>query len=274
MSAADRAYGVYAVLPSYVAAVAELPLSAALTDDMRGAVAVVSGAGDWYQSLLAVRAGGAAAVVIAEPGVLPREALEIHPWPGGIPVVVERPRLRSDLVMDAVGARRGSPARLLTTECAAPAAALGGVICDALGWARSLGGGPLALRSSNATAHSRIALLDFADSDGEAVPITLSATVVGGRHAGGLLQVLALGEVRTEVTVDQPAGQTRLETSTAEGALRAPERYESSARLALRRAFDACGSGQPVTDLDDLLEDMALTRELLGANMPSLHVRS
>ena len=89
--------------------------------------------------------------------------------------------------------------------------------------------------------------------------------MVGGVHAGGLLQVLALGEVRTELTVDQPAGLKRLETSTEEGMLRAPERYEASARLALRRALEACASGQPVTDLNDLLEDMALTRDMLEA---------
>lgn len=85
-----------------------------------------------------------------------------------------------------------------------------------------------------------------------------------GLHAGGLLQLLALGEVRTEVAVDQPAGLTRLETSTEDGTLRAPERYESSARLALRRALVACSSGQPVTDLDELLEDSALTWALRG----------
>ena len=77
--------------------------------------------------------------------------------------------------------------------------------------------------------------------------------------------MLALGEVRTEATVDQPAGLTRVETFTAEGAMRAPQRYESSARLALRRAVVACSAGEAVADLDELLEDMALTRTLLDA---------
>jgi hypothetical protein len=88
--------------------------------------------------------------------------------------------------------------------------------------------------------------------------------VAAGLHAGGLLQLRALGEVGTEVTVDQPAGLTRLETSTEEGILRAPNRYESPARLALRRALEACASGRSVADLDELLEDMTLTRTLLG----------
>ena len=237
-----------------------------LTEGVGGAVVVVPGAGDWWQGMLAARAGGALAVVIADPGLLPREALESSPWPGDIPVIVERPRLRPDVVADAVRARRGSPARIITVECAAPAAALDAAIRDGFGWARSLAQGPLTLRSGIATAQGRMALLDSEASAGGSVPATLAATVTGGRHAGGLLQVLALGEVRTEVTVDQPAGLTRLETSTEDGTLRAPERYESSARLALRRAFDACASGGAVADLDELLEDMALTWALLGAN--------
>jgi len=47
--------------------------------------------------------------------------------------------------------------------------------------------------------------------------------------------------------------------------LRAPERYESSARLALRRAIDACLAEGPAADLEELLQDMALTRALLDA---------
>lgn len=269
MSQGDRGYGVFTALPSYVAAVAELPLSAALTENLGGAVVVVPGSGDWWQGMLAARAGGALAVVIADPCVLPPEARESDPWQGGIPVIVDRPRLRPDVVADAVRARRSSPARMVTVECSAPAEALDAAICDGLGWARSLVQGPLTLRSSTATAHSRIALLDSGGSAGESVPTTLATTTTtpaaAGLRAGGLLQVLALGEVRTEVTVDQPAGLMRLETSTEDGTLRAPERFESSSRLALRRALEACASGEPVADLEELLEDLALTRDLFSA---------
>ena len=260
-----RPFGVFSELPGYRAAVAELPVSAALAESVRGAVAVVPGAGDWWQGMLAARAGGASAVVLADPAVLPRRAVESGSWPGHIPVIVERPRLRPDVVAAAVAARRGSPARIITVECAAPAAGLGALICDGFGWMRSLAGGALVLQSSIATVHSRIALLDSGDVRGGMVPATLSATAIGGLQAGGLLQVLALGEVRTDVTVDQPAGLARVETFTGEGALRAPERYESSARLALRRVIDACLSDEPATDLEELLQDMALTRALLDA---------
>ena len=197
------------------------PLSAALADDVHGAVAVVPGTGDWWQSMLAAVAGGASAVVLADPVMLPRGAVEPDRRLPGIPVIVDRPRLRPDVVGDAVRARRGSPARMVTVECAAPAVGLDGAILDGLGWARSLIGGPLSFRAGVATAQGRIALLDSDAGDGS-VPATLMATPVGGLHGGGLLQVLALGEVRTEVTVDQPAGLNRVETVTEEGALRAP----------------------------------------------------
>jgi hypothetical protein len=258
-------FSVFTELPAYTAAVAELPVSAALAENAHGAVAVVPGAGDWWQAMLAARAGGAAAVVLADPAVLPRGAIDLKQWPGDVPVIVERPRLRPDVAAAAVAARRGTPARIITVECAAPAAGLGALICDGFGWMRSLAGGAVALQSSIATVHSRIALLHAGDSQGGTVPATLSATAIGGPHAGGLLQVLALGEVRTEVTVDQPAGLARVETVTEEGSLRAPERYESSARLALRRAFDASLSDGPATDLAELLHDMGLTRALLDA---------
>ncbi|ADX71402.1 hypothetical protein Asphe3_01840 [Pseudarthrobacter phenanthrenivorans Sphe3] len=259
---------VFTKLPEYAAAAAELPVSAALAGDRRGAVVVVPGSGDWWNVMLAARAGGAAAVVLAQPSVLRREDVGAFPWPGDIPVVVERPRLRPDVVADALRARRGLPPRLVTVECAAPAGALDSVILDGLGWARFLAGGSLTFRAGLAAAHGRMALLDSvapAGSGGGSVSATLAGTPIGGRHSGGLLQVLALGEVRSEITVDQPAGLTRVETCTEEGVLRAPERYESSARLALRRALEACSSSAPVPDLDELAEDHALARALLEA---------
>ncbi|MFF2028774.1 hypothetical protein [Arthrobacter sp. NPDC058192] len=264
MSAVKRGRGVFTALPSYVGAVAELPLSAVLTADVSGAVVVVPGSGDWWQALLSARAGGAAAVVIADPEVLPQETIGSGSWPADVPVIVERPRLRPDAVAEAIRARGGSPARIVTVECFAAVASLDAVIRDGVGWARSLLPGSLTLRSGVAAAQSRIALLDSAGAAGGSIPTTLAGTVAGGLHPGGLLRLLALGEVRTELTVDQPAGLTRLETSTEDGALRAPERYESSARLALRRALVACSSGEHVTDLEELLEDMALTWALIG----------
>lgn len=255
-------------MPSYVAAVAELPVSAELTDAIRGAVVVMPGSGNWWQGLLEAREAGAAAVVVADPDVLPREVLGSGEWPGGIPVIIERPRLRPDVVADAVRARNGSPAAVVTVECTAAPSGLGAVVCDGLGWARSLSPGPLTLRAGSAVGRARMVLLD-APAPGGALPVSLLATE-SGPHPGGLLQLLALGEVRSEVTVDQAALLTRVETSRADGTLRAPERYESSARLALRRALQACSSGEPVADLDGMLGDLTLTAELMESTL--LHV--
>lgn len=259
---------VFAAVPDYAAAISELPISAGPTDDSDGAVVVVPGSGDWWNALVEARDAGAAAVVLADPRVLPRGAAGAYPWSGGVPVIVERPRLRPDVVADALRARRGSPPRLITVECAGPAAALDGLILDGFGWARFLAGGPLTFRAGLAAPQGRIALLDREDPAGPgsrgSLPATLAGSSIGGLHPGGLLQVLALGEVRTEITVDQPAGLTRVETCTEEGALRAPWRYESSARLALRRAIEACSSNEPVADLGEFLEDMALAQNLLG----------
>ena len=92
--------GVATRLPSYRAAIAELSRSATLVEEARGAVAVVPGVGDWWQGLLSARDQGAAAVVLAEPEMLPRELFDggsgPGTWPADIPVVVERPRLRPD----------------------------------------------------------------------------------------------------------------------------------------------------------------------------------
>ena len=100
MDPVNRGRGVFTALPS--AMLPPLPnfLSERRTGGLRvsGAVVVVPGSGDWWQAMLAARAGGAAAVVIADPQALPPEALAPHPWPDGVPVIVERPRLRPDVV--------------------------------------------------------------------------------------------------------------------------------------------------------------------------------
>ncbi|WP_308929064.1 hypothetical protein [Arthrobacter sp. SLBN-112] len=252
-------------LPAYVAAAAALSRSAGLANGIRGAVAVIPGSGNWWAGLLAAREEGAVAVVIADPAVLPEEVLDAGSWAGGIPVVVERPGLRADMVADAVRARRGTQARMVTVECAAPATRLGAVIRDGVGWARSLAGGPLTLQKGTAVAEGAMALMDSPLTGGGHLPSTLVGTVLGGPAAGGLLQVLALGEVRTEVAIDHDAGRVKLETSTPEGSLRAPERYETSARLALRRAIEAMSSGGQVADLRELLEDQRIAHKLMQA---------
>ena len=266
MSGATLRMGVCAVLPDYRAAVAELPVSAASSESPRGSVVVVPGAGGWWDRALAARAEGAAAIVIADPQDLPHEAREALRTLTDIPIIVERPRLRPDLVDDAIQGRAGIPASIIAVECAAPASELNPVIRDGFGWARVFAGGPLSILAGSATAQARVALLE--PRERRAGPaVTLAGNAEAGSGSGGLLRVLALGEVRSEVSVDQAAGLVRLETCTEEGALVAPRRFEASARLALRRAFEACSTGGAVTDVEDFLDDCALGWDLaaLGA---------
>lgn len=262
MTPAGRRFAVSTRLPGYLAALAQLPVSAGPADDVRGGVAVVPGSGDWWQGLLAARAGGAVAVVLADPGMLRPDAVDGGLWPGDIPVIVDRPGLRADVVADAAQARRSSQPRMLTIDCAGPAAGLAGLIRDGVGWARSLMGSALEPGAGTSTAGATMALLEGRGVDGTPTPVTLMATRAGGRRPGGLIRVVAHGEVRTEVTMDQPAGLVRVETSTGDGIFRAPTRYESPARLALRRAMEACVSGKPTSDLADLLADMAAAADV------------
>lgn len=260
------ARGVFTQSPSYIAAVAGLPVSTALAGSARGAVVVVPGAGDWWRGLLSARHQGAVAVVLECPGILARGSFDAGAWPGAwradIPVVVERPRLRPDVVSDVLRAGQRSRTRIITVECAAPAAELDGVVRDGLGWIRSLVRGPVIFRAGNSTGPGRMALLESPSSNGGSTSATLLGTVLDGPDAGAHVRVLALGEVRTEVVVDLPAGLVRAGTSTTDGTLEHPLRYESSARLALRRAVEAAASGEAVSDFGELLQDMLLAREV------------
>ncbi|MBT2249345.1 hypothetical protein JHV56_11595 [Arthrobacter sp. BHU FT2] len=251
-------------LPAYRAAAAQLPVTAVPLDpagsaQVRGALVVVPGVGPWWRGILAARDAGAAAAIVADPVTVPPEAAEVLAVPPGIPVIVERPRLRADLAGDALSGRAGGPT-LISIEAAAASAGFEAVLRDAVGWARTLTGPPEAgpvLRSAAATPHGRMALLDAGPPDG-AVPVSLLAAVLQGKQCGGLVKVLALGTVRTEVTIDQQAGLARVQRSTADGDLVAPARFEASARLALRRAAAACADGREVADLRELLLDAAV----------------
>ena len=54
-----------------------------------------------------------------------------------------------------------------------------------------------------------------------------------------MLRVQALGEATTELEIDAPLGRTELATSTVDGRLVAPARFEAGERAALRRAVEA-----------------------------------
>jgi hypothetical protein len=93
---------------------------------------------------------------------------------------------------------------------------------------------------------------------GIAATLSVAAT---SRPGGGSIRAQALGEVLTAIEVD--SDRTFVRTSTARGSLSAPVRFESSARLAVRRTLTALDSGEPVDDLRALAADTLLVERML-----------
>ena len=249
----------------YRAAVAELPASARLSDHASDGVVVVPGDGPWWTSLVEAQAEGALSMVVSNPKRVPLAALEalealsgFLEEPGSVPVMVERPRLRSDVVVNALDARAGSPASMVTVEGAASAGEMEATLRDGLRWAAVLAGGPLSYCGGG----DGIFLLEAAGASGP-VPVTVGVRQLTGDARDPLLRVMAVGEVRTEVECGRAGASIRLKTTTGHGTTLAPLRYETSARLALRRALDACSSDERLTELDHLLEDHRLVSTLL-----------
>ena len=246
----------------YRAAVAELPASARLSDHASDGVVVVPGDGPWWTSLVEAQAAGALAVVVSNPKSVSLAAFEALAAfledPVSVPVVVERPTLRSDVVVNALDARAGSPASMVTVEGAASAGEMEATLRDGLRWAAVLAGGPLSYCGGG----DGIFLLEAAGASGP-VPVTVGVRQLTGDARDPLLRVMALGEVRTEVECGRAGASIRLKTTTGHGTTLAPLRYETSARLALRRALDACSSDERLTELDHLLEDHRLVSNLL-----------
>jgi len=248
--------GVLAPPGMYRAAVAELPLRTRPVDREDGAVVVVPGGPRWVDAGLAAVAAGARAVVVADPGFA--AAADVRRLAqAGIPVIIERPLLREDVSSDANDARGSESGwtepRAVVVDGVAPAAKRLEVLCDALGWVRVLSGGRLTLVAADAA----LALLETTG----AMPATL--TFVATERPSGWIRAHALGEVITEVEVVE--GRARVATTTVAGRLTAPTRFESSERLAMRRALDALERDVLPRDLDDLAADAGLAARIIDA---------
>lgn len=240
---------------SYREALAELPLSARRVDLPHGAIVVVAGGDGWVGAALAAVSAGAVGVVVADPAFVPAE--DVRRLAGaGIPIIIERPLLRADVSADAVAARTaasgGVPPRVLVAEATASRAGLTAATRDAVGWLRILAGEALEL----VAADGGLALLETSAD----ISATLTA-VVTARPDAGRIRVQALGEVITEVEIEGRAG--RLATASAVGRLVAPARFESSERLALRRAVEAFAAHTTPTDLAALAADTDLVERML-----------
>ncbi|SDG59676.1 hypothetical protein [Microbacterium pygmaeum] len=238
---------------SYLTAIAELPLSARRSRHVEGAVAVLSGDPGWVEAAQRAAIDGAVAVVIAAPAAAPSLQLRRLVDAATIPMIVQRPLLRPDVVQTAVTARAGAEPRLLTVDGAAPGAHKAVAVRDALGWLRSLSGERLTSRAGG----DGLALLETRGG----LAATLSVATAD-RSARSWLRVQVLGEVVTEVEVEE--GRTQVTTLSSAGRLTAPTLFESAERLTLRRALRALSESSSPPDLADLLADCELA-DSLGA---------
>lgn len=235
----------------YRAAVAELPLSARPAASAAGSIVVVRGERNWMDAVRAAADDGALAVVVADPVTAPPEEVRRLIEAARIPVIVERPLLRADVAEDARRSRDGAPVHVVVLDGAASAARLGVIARDAVGWARTLSGHALTLVSAD----RGLALLDAA---GVGVTVSVVAT---RRPGGGWLRAQALGPVVTDVEVE--GREARVSSATPAGRVIRPTRFESSERLALRRAIEAVAAPDRPTDLADLLVDVLLAEHLV-----------
>ena len=244
---------------AYRATVAELPLSARPGDGPAGAVVVVSGDRGWPDAVRAAEEAGARAVVVADPGPAPLAEVQRLTRHTRIAVVLERPLLRADAAEDAQSARTaqagGVMPRTIVLDAAASAGRLSVIARDAVGWGRVLAGGQAPTLVS---ADRGLALLETAD--GTSLPLSVVATRRPGR---GWVRAQALGEVLIEVEVERRASS--IAVATAAGRFVLPTRFESSERLALRRAVAAAEARERPSDLNDLIADSEPVEGILRA---------
>lgn len=249
------AVAVVAPVGRFRAAIAELPLSARLADDVAGAVVVLGGATGWVDAALEAAASGAIAILVADPAVVPADGLRLLADELRIPLIIERPLLRHDVAQAAAAGRQGAAARALSADAGAGAARMSAVRRDALGWLRVLAREPLAVVGGD----RELTLLRTASG----IPVTLSVAP-SERPRGGWIRAEALGETRTDVRLE--AADVRVTTSTRAGVLIAPTLFESSERLAVRRAIESLTAADLAPDLDDLRADAALAEAIDAAD--------
>jgi hypothetical protein len=171
-----------------------------------------------------------------------------------IPVILSRRRVRADLVVDAA---TQEAAHLVTVDGFGPRSSWPTWARDAVGWARVLGGGCLEPTARHVS--SDVLLVALASASG--VPATVTCTL-GGPGSAVAIDAVALAPRRVEVRIDETAGLAEAATVSDAGRLVAPTRFESTERLALRRALDALGDTTPPADLTELRHDEALVRAM------------
>lgn len=248
-------------LPAYRVAVAALPLRTQRASEAAGAIVVVDGATSWWEGAAVAVAAGASAVLIDEPRNIPLTALSDLLARCPVPVIVHRSRLRHDLVSQAVEQRGGILPRVIVAECRASPAGLAAMVRDAAGWMRELSNTSLTVSATTLGPDGGTALLRGAASDRVVGSMTITVT----RPEGTLLRITGLGEVTTDLEIDEPLGRSELATSTGSGRMVAPSRFEAGERVALRRALNAVMGNTLPLDLTGLSHDAEVADAILSA---------
>ncbi|THG31634.1 hypothetical protein [Naasia lichenicola] len=259
----DLRVAVHAGSAPYAIAVAELPRSARIADSVSGAIVTLGGHGRWDLGVEQACAAGAVAMIVDSPaiGSVGLDLGLVVELASRVPLVLARPRLRPDVASDALATRRGDRgAAIIAVECAASTAGYRAMLCDAVGWARTLAGGTLSLASAGDTGQSVAALL-VADQGASSHAVT----ILGARRDAGAewLRAAIVGATRTEVAVQGRMRSAEVERADAEGRLRLPTRFESGERLALRRVLEAVRDQVLPTDADELRHDARLVGDFL-----------
>jgi hypothetical protein len=139
---------------------------------------------------------------------------------------------------------------LVLVELSSTAEDVAALLRDGVGWARVLAGESLELLDVRSTPRGILLQL-------RGVTAGTPATVLHARRDQGApwLRAIALDSTRVEVTLELGTISPTVDRTDAEGRLRAPSHYESTARLALRRGLDAIAGGGHPTDLEEFLHD-------------------
>jgi hypothetical protein len=245
---------VWASSGEFPAAVAQLPGRTRAAASPDGAICIVDGRA-WVHDVPAM-IDGARAVVLTRAAAVPDAGL-VALARGGVPVVVDRPRLRADDVA-AVRAGDVSRPRHVIVDVLAVAEELRAAVADGVGWARVIVGGDLVVRSSATTPESLLAALEGAGGIGVSLAATRQTM-----PAGVAIRAYGIAETRVEVQIDDVAGIREVRYEDAAGRSLPALSYETSLRLALRRALAAVDGHDAADDAGDLLGDRRVADDLL-----------
>lgn len=247
-------------LAAYRSAAAELPMRLRVREGA-GEIAVVRADAAGLAAGVGAAERGARVVVIDRPGTDDGDLAALRAT--GVAIVLARHGLRTDDAAQSAASGAGAPAAICVQAIGARGA-LGGVLLDAVGWARVLAGGDLALRSAHRRATA--ALADLSGPGGGGIAVIASEML--GTFGVGRLRATAIALHRTDVVSSR--GQTTVSRATPDGELVLPRRWESHERLALRRALAALAGEQNPTDAVDWAHDLALATAIVGS-APGTH---